>query len=505
MAKNKDGKFRVTLTFKRGEKFKIACGMLTGGLLLSGVALGSLFGLTGCGNQTAEPASLDAYEAVAESITDAQKLHDGIVDMAEQYKGGTIATNSVEQNMVTLVLVRDAVDKGGVEALTPADIDFLTSSWDEINTIDKADVQFDENTGKQSYADLYDGLKELCKDVGIQVYDINLSCTASMMKVGGTKSVNATVKGSELGVKWTSENDKIATVDSQGNIKAIGVGKCTITCSLVEDSSVVAPIYIDVAAIPVSKIEVSDTFKIKEEEKKTLEVKTNEDATDKTLTFKSSDTAICTVNDKGEVKGIKEGSCTITVSSKDGSVEKTVKITVDDKWGVEECDSYTMYSIGGNLYSGPGTSYDKLGWQGENTEVTVLGKVADSNWYKCKVGDKTGFMGGSQLQDTKVVHQSNNSSGGGNYSYDDSYDYSYDDGGSDYSYSDSGSSSSGGSDYSYDDGGSSSSGSSSSGGSTSMEDLAESWGLEFDDGSNWGGGDGGLSFEEAMPGWEITG
>lgn len=39
-----------------------------------------------------------------------------------------------------------------------------------------------------------------------------------------------------LDYKWTSSNKKVATVDEQGNVTAIGKGKATITCKVLEDS-----------------------------------------------------------------------------------------------------------------------------------------------------------------------------------------------------------------------------------------------------------------------------
>ena len=71
-------------------------------------------------------------------------------------------------------------------------------------------------------------------------------------------------------------------------------------------------------------INIGETYTLKE----TI---TPSNATNKNVTWKSSDTKIATVDSNGKVKGIKEGKATITVTTKDGNKKDDIKVTVTDK------------------------------------------------------------------------------------------------------------------------------------------------------------------------------
>lgn len=56
---------------------------------------------------------------------------------------------------------------------------------------------------------------------------------------------------------------------------------------------------------------------------------TPDNATNKSVTYKSSDDTVATVDDKGLVTGVKAGTATITASSADGNKQATSAITVN--------------------------------------------------------------------------------------------------------------------------------------------------------------------------------
>ena len=54
-------------------------------------------------------------------------------------------------------------------------------------------------------------------------------------------------------------------------------------------------------------------------------------ATNKKVTWKSSNTSVATVDSDGTIKGIKAGSATITVTTKDGAKTDKIVVTVTSK------------------------------------------------------------------------------------------------------------------------------------------------------------------------------
>lgn len=127
-------------------------------------------------------------------------------------------------------------------------------------------------------------------------------------------------------VTWKSSNTKIATVTSSGKVMPKNNGNVTITAAL-GNAKVTKTIKIWKA----KKIKIKGKNKVKVNKKITLKAKitcTNNEKS-KAVKWKSSNTKIATVNQKGEVKGKKKGKVKIIAIAKDGkSVKATKKISV---------------------------------------------------------------------------------------------------------------------------------------------------------------------------------
>ncbi len=161
---------------------------------------------------------------------------------------------------------------------------------------------------------------------------ITLDATSLSMKEGEEKTITATVTGtSDTSVTWSTSDSAVATVDSNGKIKALKKGEATITATSKASSGKTATCKVSVAAKDELKITLdATTLAMKVGEEKTLKESVT-GTSDTSVEWKSSDSAIVSV-DKGKVKALKKGEATITVTLKiDTTKTATCKVTVADK------------------------------------------------------------------------------------------------------------------------------------------------------------------------------
>lgn len=148
-----------------------------------------------------------------------------------------------------------------------------------------------------------------------------------------SKKLTATVytTDKEKGVKWSSSNKDVATVDSNGKVVAKGQGTCYITARAKFDNTKLARCKVKVQQMV---IDVKSSKNIVRLEKPgssyTLKATcTPTNADDKSVKWKSSNTLVATVNAVGKILAKKKGSCTVTATTNDGTKLTTAcKVTV---------------------------------------------------------------------------------------------------------------------------------------------------------------------------------
>ena len=173
--------------------------------------------------------------------------------------------------------------------------------------------------------------KVTVKAATIAVTGVTLNKTATSLLVGGSETLTATVAPADATnkkVTWKSSDAAVASVDANGKVTGVKAGEATITVTT-EDGAKTATCKVTVT-IPVTGVTLNKTaltLNIGASETLTATV-APADATNKKVTWKSSDAAVATVDANGKVTGVKAGEATITVTTGDGGKTATCKVTV---------------------------------------------------------------------------------------------------------------------------------------------------------------------------------
>lgn len=171
----------------------------------------------------------------------------------------------------------------------------------------------------------------------VAVSGVALDKKVATVNVGKKVTVKATVTPANADNKtlaWTSSNTKIATV-SNGVVKGVKAGRVIITAKTTDGSNISATCTVTVKQ-PVTRISLSKKATMYTGKKLTLKAKVNPaNASNKALTWKSSNAKVAKVSSKGIVTGVKAGTVKITATAKDGS-RKSATCTVTVRQSVSK-------------------------------------------------------------------------------------------------------------------------------------------------------------------------
>ena len=162
---------------------------------------------------------------------------------------------------------------------------------------------------------------------------ITLSQTSLTLEVGKTQTLTASIQPSDAtdkSVAWKSSDTSVAAVSASGKVTAKAAGTCTITATAKDGSGLKATCQLTVVQ-PVTGITLSHTSLSLEVGKTQTLTATIQpaDATDKSVTWTSSNTSVATVSTSGKVTAKAVGTCTVTCAAKDGSgIKAECKVTV---------------------------------------------------------------------------------------------------------------------------------------------------------------------------------
>lgn len=168
----------------------------------------------------------------------------------------------------------------------------------------------------------------------VAVTGVTIAPKTASIAVGATQQLTPTVAPSNATnkqVTYSSNKESIATVNASGLVTAKAEGEATITVTTADgaktDTSVITVTTPTVAVTGVTIAPKTASVKVGETQQLTPNV-APENATNKEVTYSSSDDTKASVSASGLVTGVAEGEATITVRTSDGAKTDSSVITV---------------------------------------------------------------------------------------------------------------------------------------------------------------------------------
>ena len=223
----------------------------------------------------------------------------------------------------------------------------------------------------------------------VAVTGVSLSKSETALTVGASETLTATVSpenANNKNVSWKSDDTAVATVDQNGKVTAVGEGEAIITATT-EDGKYTATCTVKVSPAPVAANGVTltpDKTTLNVGEKQTLTATVLPAyATNKNVTWVSSDTSVATV-ENGVVTAVGKGTATITVTTEDGGYTATCEVTVKLPVSAVTLNETSTALVVGNTKQltatvAPANADDStVTWKSGNTNVATVdqtGKV----------------------------------------------------------------------------------------------------------------------------------
>ena len=265
--------------------------------------------------------------------------------------GGAVTGITLSQHELTLV-------KGATATLTatviPADAPNKNFSWKSDNeaiakvangvvtAVSKGEtiVRVTTEEGNKT-----DECKVIVKEESdpVAVTGVKLAFTTLTQKIGTSFTLVATIEpanATNKTVTWSSSNSTVASVTNMGVVQAKAAGTVDITVTTADGGhTATCSFTVTTEDVPLTGLKISPAeTHIKVGQAGTLNVKYEPvTATHKEVTWETSDAAIVTVDQDGNIKGVAVGEAIIMVKSKeDETIKGTCRVIVDPATAIED-------------------------------------------------------------------------------------------------------------------------------------------------------------------------
>jgi uncharacterized protein (TIGR02145 family) len=223
----------------------------------------------------------------------------------------------------------------------------------------------------------------------VAVTGVTLNKPTLSLAPGDSETLTATVApetATNKAVTWTSSDNTVASVDSNGLVIALKDGSTTITVTTADGAKTAdcaVTVSVAVTGVTLNKSTLLLTLGATETLTATVAPET---ATNKAVTWSTGDSTTATVSADGLVTAVKEGTVTITVTTADGSFTADCVVTISGVlisgviWATANVDAPGTFAATpqalGMLYQW-GT---KVGWSSTDPIGSSSGDTAWKNY-----------------------------------------------------------------------------------------------------------------------------
>ncbi len=206
------------------------------------------------------------------------------------------------------------------------------------------------------------------------VTNITLSESKITMYVGDVFHLVSTVEPADASVKkleWTSSDTTVAKVYDDGDVEAVGVGRCKVYATSTDGNNVVAECTIIVKQI-VSATSVtinSHEILMLTGKVRTLTARLFPLNATETVKWVSSDTSVVVVDSNGQITTVGPGSCQVTAYTTYGTIQDTCTVysmaISKSSTTLEQYDTFNLYVDGA-----PSTA--AVSWRSTNPRIATV-------------------------------------------------------------------------------------------------------------------------------------
>ena len=231
----------------------------------------------------------------------------------------------------------------------------------------------------------------------IKVYEhtagIDISKNTLRLKIGEKSTLTANTLPLETSdglITWSTDDDMVATVDENGNVRGVSRGTCTITATSVDGGyTATCEVTVTQPAEAVTLEKHSLTLKVGDTDQLFAQI-TPATADNKVIDWSSSDEEVVSVDASGNIVALKSGEAWVKAVSNDNAAAKdSCKVTVTQSVsGITLAqDSYTLLSLDETVQIEatvlPADATNKeIRWSSSNENVCVVndGKVTPTGY-----------------------------------------------------------------------------------------------------------------------------